>query len=101
MSGAPAHIGSTLNLMPGAYRQIRQLAAAGEIAAAMQMQERANRVTATLIAFGFAGALREAMRLLGFEVGEPRQPNLPLPTEKAAALHSALEEAGWSEVVTL
>jgi N-acetylneuraminate lyase len=101
MSGAPGHIGSTLNLMPGAYRKIRQLYGQNQTDQALHLQQRANQVTSTLIAFGFAGALREAMRLLGFDLGQPRQPTLPFPAEKQDALHGALEEVGWSELVAL
>ena len=62
MSGAPGNIGSTLNLMPGAYREIRASYEAGDIARAQQVQFRANAVTSVLHAYGFSGALREALR---------------------------------------
>ncbi|HXF60671.1 MAG TPA: dihydrodipicolinate synthase family protein [Caldilineaceae bacterium] len=101
MAGAPGHIGSTLNLMPGVYREIRRLYHCGQVAQALDLQQRANRVTATLISFGFAGALRAAMRLIGFDLGQPRLPALPLLAEKQASLRSALEEAGWAELVAL
>lgn len=37
-----------------------------------------------MIRHGFVGAFREGMRLLGFDCGQPRLPNLPLPEEKRA-----------------
>ena len=94
MSGAPANIGSTLNLMPGAYRELRKRYEHGDIAQARDLQVRANRVTRVLLSHGFAGALREAMRMVGFDCGEPRLPNPPLPAEKKASLHRELETAG-------
>jgi dihydrodipicolinate synthase/N-acetylneuraminate lyase len=51
-----------------------------------------------LISFGFPGALREAMRILGFDCGEPRLPQLPLSIEKREAVHKALETAGFAEL---
>jgi N-acetylneuraminate lyase len=101
MFGAPGHIGSTLNLMPGVYRQIRQRLAEGNLAAARDLQLRANQVTAVLFSFGFFGALREAMRMLGFECGQPRLPNLPLPEARCEEFHQALAAAGFAELTAL
>jgi len=91
MFGAPGNIGSTLNLMPGAYREIRKSYLGGELSRAQELQIRANRVTRVMISFGFPGALREAMSLLGFDCGQPRLPNPPLPAEKREALRAELE----------
>jgi dihydrodipicolinate synthase/N-acetylneuraminate lyase len=55
-------------------------------------------VTSVLIAYGFAGALREAMRVLGFECGDPRLPSLPLPAERRAPLREELASAGFAEL---
>jgi dihydrodipicolinate synthase/N-acetylneuraminate lyase len=101
MSGAQANIGSTLNLMPGAYRELRESYERGDIATARDLQVRANRVTRVLLSHGFPGALREAMRLVGFDCGEPRLPNPPLPAEKRAALHRELETAGLRALATM
>jgi dihydrodipicolinate synthase/N-acetylneuraminate lyase len=101
MSGAQANIGSTLNLMPGAYRELRESYERGDIAHARDLQVRANRVTRVLLSHGFPGALREAMRVVGFDCGEPRLPNPPLPAGKRAALHRELETAGLRALATM
>ena len=101
MFGAPGHIGSTLNLMPGVYRQMRLCIARGDLSSARDLQMRANRVIAELIAFGFFGALREAIRMLGFDCGEPRLPNLPLAAERRGALREALSAAGFAELTAI
>jgi N-acetylneuraminate lyase len=101
MSGAPANIGSTLNPMPGAYREIRRRFAAGDLAGANELQLRVNRVTAALIGAGFMGALREAMRMLGFDCGEPRLPLLPLAGEKRELLHSQLAAVNFAEIAAM
>jgi len=101
MSGAPANIGSTLNPMPGAYREIRRRFQAGDLAGANELQLRVNRVTAALIGAGFPGALRESMRLLGFDCGEPRLPLLPLTGEKREMLRSQLAAEGFAEITAM
>lgn len=98
MFGAPANIGSTLNLMPGVYREIHECCASGDLARARDLQLRGNRVTSTLISLGFPGALREAMRFLGIDCGDPRLPTPPLPTEKRKSLHEQLDAVGLSEL---
>lgn len=101
MAGAPGNIGSTLNLMPGIYRELRRCYEAGEINQALQHQHQANRITSILIAFGFSGALREGMRLIGIDCGEPRHPQRALQEEKRNALHQALKEAQIEQVVAM
>ena len=101
MSGAPGNIGSTLNFMPGVYREMRRRYEAGDLAGAVDLQLRANRVTATVISFGFSGALREMMRLLGLDCGEPRLPFAPLGADKREAFHRALDEAGFRALAAM
>jgi N-acetylneuraminate lyase len=95
MSGVPANIGSTLNVMAGAYREMRDSYERGDLARATDLQLRANRVTHVLLSYGFPGALRETMRLLGYDCGEPRLPNPSLPVERRVSLRQALEDAGF------
>ena len=99
--GSCGNIGSTLNVMPGIYRQIHQSCHAGDLIEARDLQTRANRVTETLIRFGFMGALYAALGLLGQEVGEPRLPALSLPDDRRAALRSALDAADFFEIAKI
>lgn len=101
MYGAAGMIGSTLNFMPGAYRRIYELSRAGDFATANEYQQRANRVTETLIAAGFFGAFREAMKILGFDCGAPRVPNLPLADEQVKPLREALAATDFTELAAL
>lgn len=101
MFGAPGNIGSTLNVMPGIYRRMHQAVAGGDFGRARDLQLQANRVTAALISFGVGGALREAMRLLGLECGEPRLPTAALAADQRVALRGALDAAGWAEVTAM
>jgi len=101
MFGARSNIGSTLNAMPGVYREIHRCVETGEWQRAVELQVKVNRVTSVLISFGFPGALREAMRLIGFDCGDPRRPLLPLPAEKREALHEQLEREGYKALAAL
>ena len=101
MFGIRGNIGSTLNAMPGVYVEIRRSVEAGDWRHAVELQLRVNRVTQTLISFGFPGALREAVRLAGIDCGEPRQPLLPLPSERRAALHEQLQRDGFRDMVAM
>jgi N-acetylneuraminate lyase len=101
MFGAQGNIGSTLNLMPGAYREIRKSYRDGDLARAQDLQLRANKITRVLISYGFHGALREALGLLGFDCGEPRLPNPPLPSDKRQPLHDELMDAGFAALTAM
>ena len=101
MSGAHSCIGSTMNLMGGLYLQLMEAAARGDYAGALALQQQANRVTLTLARFGFMGALKAALALVGQPVGAPRTPNIPLPAAKLAELTAALERAGLRDATAL
>jgi N-acetylneuraminate lyase len=101
MSGVRCNIGSTLNAMPGVYCEIHRRVESGELQRAVDLQLKVNRVTRTLISFGFLGAFREMLRMIGLDCGEPRQPSLPLPAEKRAALHEQLEREDYKTLVAM
>ncbi len=101
MVGAPANIGTTLNVMPGIYREIRKLYEVGDVPQAQVLQTRANRVTRVLQDFGLFGALREAMRLLGFDCGKPRLPTPPFPPDKRKAFHKALDAVDFTKIAAM
>ena len=101
MYGAAGVIGSTLNFMPGVYREIYASVRSGDHARALDLQRRGNRITELMLNNGFVGAFREGMRLLGFDCGQPRLPNLPLPDEKRAALYAGFQELGFADLAAL
>lgn len=101
MSGATGNIGSTLNIMPGVYQGIRQRFEQGDLAGALDLQLRANKVTTALHATGFVGALRETLRMLGFDCGHPRIPGLPLSAERRDSLHMNLEAVNFAALAAM
>jgi N-acetylneuraminate lyase len=101
MSGSPANIGSTLNVMPGLYRALRSAYEQGGLARANGLQRRVNRVTRVLQQFGFMGALFEATRYLGFDCGRPRLPHAPFPPDRRDAFHRALDAVDFFEIAAM
>lgn len=91
LAGAAGNIGSTLNFMPGAYREIRRLVHDGDVTSAHCLQLRANKITTILHRFGYMGAQVVALDMLGFNPGDPRLPHLPLDRQQARALRRELE----------
>ncbi len=101
MYGAAGLIGSTLNFMPGVYREIIKSYRAGDCQTALEYQRRANGITSLFIRMGFVGSFREAMKSLGFDCGQRRVPNLPLPAEKVKPLHEEMAALGFAELAAL
>jgi N-acetylneuraminate lyase len=100
-AGAHGCIGSTMNVMPGIYKRIRAHVVAGQLAPALELQARANRVTATMIAAGYDGALREAIGVLGFDCGDPRLPGKRMDAAARKALRADLAKVGFEEIAAM
>lgn len=101
MQGACGNIGSTLNYTPGIYREIHNSYKIGDIAKGQELQVRANQVTRVLFSFGFFGALKEVMRMLGFDCGKPRLPQRPFDKERQDDLRTELEAIDFFTVAAM
>jgi dihydrodipicolinate synthase/N-acetylneuraminate lyase len=62
---------------------------------------RVNYVTALLIAAGFHGALKEALRILGLDCGQPRLPGLPFPADQSSRLRQKLAAVGFQALADM
>lgn len=102
MMGATGAIGSTLNIIPGAFQHIHRHVAAGQYAEAQDIQVRVNKVIEVMISVGFQGALKEIISgLLGKSAGEPRLPRLPLSNSQREKLHRQLAETDFEALAAL
>ena len=101
MMGSTGSIGSTLNYMPKAYKQIREYCDNRQYAEAQALQLDVNEVTNILIAHGFLGALKAVMTKLGFDCGEPRLPNLPISDAGRISLFEKLEQTKFDDLVSM
>jgi N-acetylneuraminate lyase len=99
--GASGNIGSTLNYIPGVYREIHTARATGDAACGTQLQLEANELTRILFAYGFMGAMKHVIGMLGFDYGQPRLPGRPFAQEQAAALEAELQAADFERLAAL
>jgi len=99
--GSSGNIGSTLNYIPGAYREIHAARAFGDVARGTELQLRANAITQVLFSFGFLGAVKEIMRPLGFDCGQPRLPARPFDAARRADMMAQVNEVGFAELSAL
>lgn len=99
--GAHGNIGSTLNYIPGVYREIHAARAAGDMDKGTDLQLRANEVTRILFSFGFMGAMKEVMSLIGFDCEQPRLPARPFDPARRGDLRKQLEAAGFADLAAM
>jgi len=89
--GSDAAIGTTYNLMPRLFVQMRRDFESGEIRKAMEAQKKANRVIALMFrAGGVLAALKLALGWRGLPVGPTRDPFPPLTPQGEQILRDGL-----------
>lgn len=93
--GADGAIGTTENILPRLFVQAYDAFHAGDVARAQDLQAKINRVVNVFLSFPSHAAVKEIMRLLGFELGAPRPPLLPLTDQQRGRLREMLEEIGF------
>lgn len=72
--GADGAIGSTYNFMADKFVEIKRLFEAGDIAAAQEIQQQANKIITILAKVGVMQAEKEVLNQLGFNFGVCRRP---------------------------
>jgi N-acetylneuraminate lyase len=93
--GVDGAIGTTYNLLPGHFVQLYESFCAGDIEAARKLQSQANRVIDTFIRHGRLPAVKEMMRMLGFDCGTCRRPFRQLSADEIAALRADLDQVDF------
>jgi len=95
--GADGAIGSTYNVLPRLFVQAYEAFNAGDLATARELQSKGNWAINTFLQFPSLSALKEMMRLIGFDCGSARPPNLALTDEQKGRLREMLQEIGFFE----
>lgn len=95
--GADGAIGSTYNPLPHLFVQAYEAFNAGDVAQARELQAKGNRAINAFLQFPSLSALKEMMRLVGFDCGSARPPNLALTDEQKGRLREMLEEIDFFE----
>jgi N-acetylneuraminate lyase len=93
--GARGAVGSTYNFAAPLYRRMWEAFSRGDLAAARVEQLRAVQLVTSLASFGYMGAAKALMQMLGVDVGPPRLPNTSLVPEHHARLSRELEAIGY------
>ena len=92
--GSDAAIGTTYNIMPKLFLQMRESFDNGDMNAAMQCQVRANRVISALLKVGVLAGVKAMLGWRGLPVGPPRIPK-PLTGDGEKELQQALDSLGF------
>jgi N-acetylneuraminate lyase len=95
--GARGAVGSGFNFAAPIYQRLLKAFAAGDLAAARDEQFRGVQLIKLFVRYGYMGAAKAAMQMLGVDVGPARLPNTSLDKEQAAKLRAELEALGYFE----
>jgi N-acetylneuraminate lyase len=98
--GATGAVGSTYNFAAPIYHRLMAAFASRDLASAREEQFRSVQLVQLLTGFGYMGAAKTVMRMLGVDVGSPRLPNLGLAEEQQRALRQSLEAVGFFDWIT-
>ena len=93
--GVQGGIGTTYNCLPHLFVELYEAWCDGDIARAQKLQFVVDRVVLALSRYNFISAVKEVMRFLGLDCGDPRLPLRPLTDEERTRLRADLERAGF------
>ena len=93
--GAASAVGSSYNFAAPVYQRLMAAFARGDLAAARVEQFRSVQLIKLLAGYGYLGAAKAVMNMLGVDVGPARLPNNTPPPEQTAQLRDGLEKLGF------
>ncbi len=93
--GVQGAVGSSYNFAAPLYHRMIAAFNKGDLATARLEQFRSTELIRTLAKFGYMGAAKATMAMLGVDVGPARLPNASLNKEQISALHRELETIGF------
>lgn len=93
--GATGAVGSTYNFAAPIYHRAWKSFEGGNLVAAREEQFRAVRMIQAIVKYGFIGATKAVMKMLGVDVGPARLPNVTLSEDQFASLRNELEKMGF------
>lgn len=99
--GAKGAVGSSFNFAAPIYHRLIAAFEKGDLATARIEQFRSVQMIQLLASFGYMGAAKAVMDMLGVPVGRPRLPNSNLSNEQKADLRSKLENLHFFDWVKL
>ena len=99
--GARGAVGSSFSFAAPIYRRLIAAFRAGDLAAAREEQFRSVQLIQLLGSYGYMGAAKAVMGILGVEVGPPRLPNGSLTAQQVKELQARLETLGFFDWLQL
>jgi N-acetylneuraminate lyase len=97
--GAVGAVGSSYNFAAPIYHRLMDAFSRGDLETARAEQHCSLQLIDLLAGFGYMGAAKAVMGMLGVDVGPARLPNTNLTTEQIRALKKGLEALGFFEWV--
>lgn len=97
--GARGAVGSGFNFAAPVYTRLLAAFARNDFAATREEQFRGVRIISTLVGYGYMGAAKAVMQMLGVDVGPARLPNTSLTAEQVLRLRVELEAMGFFDWV--
>jgi 4-hydroxy-tetrahydrodipicolinate synthase len=97
MFGAKGAVPASCNIAPELLVEIYESFMAGDVARSKAAQERLSPVRIALMMGTAPGVVKQAMGLIGWDVGPSRSPIAPLSVEKRVRLKEILTAAGLGE----
>ncbi|OGV70691.1 MAG: N-acetylneuraminate lyase [Lentisphaerae bacterium RIFOXYA12_FULL_48_11] len=93
--GARGGVGSSYCFAAQIYHRVMKAFAAGDMAAARKEQYCSVQLIKVLYGYGYMGAAKATMKMLGVDVGPARLPNTNPDVEQVARLRADLEKIGF------
>ncbi len=97
-AGADGGIGSTYNFMLPAYQGIYRHFKAGEMAQALALQQKADRIIAVLLRYSVIPVTKVILEAMGIPVGNPAEPMRSYTAAEKGQILRELREAGLEGV---
>ncbi len=94
-TGAQGAVGSGFNFAAPVYHSLIRSFSQGDFAAARMAQHRGTELVSLLASYGYMGAAKATMTMLGVDVGPARLPNASLTLEQTTKLRADLEKLGF------
>ena len=90
-AGATGAIGTTVNLFPEVFKEIRTLYLAGDMQKAAGLQHKINTAIEVFLDVGIFNAVKYVFTLLGIDCGSCRRPFIPLTEEQKRRIEALLD----------
>ena len=97
--GVDGAVGSTYNILPAHFGRLYDACQAADLETARRLQSQANRIIDLYGRHGGIPALREILRLMGYDCGYCRRPLGRLTAEGVAALRADLDNQGFWDLI--